>query len=109
MRWKALVASCKDTYGFSPEKDGTLTAASKLGSRAGEWNAVWQRFAENPGRYPNIPGLLDQARPSVVPLFGDTDPHPDSWPSWNRDQEEALRSALGVFGSSTVAGVSPAS
>lgn len=97
VRWKALVATCKDTYGFSPEKDGPLTAASKLGARSGEWNAVWQRFAENPGRYPNIPGLLDQARPTVVPLFGDTDLHPDSWPSWNRDQEESLRTALGAL------------
>lgn len=97
VRWKALVASCKEGYGFSPENDGPLTAASKLGGRAGEWNAVWQRFAENPARYPNIPSLLDQARPSVLPLFGDTDPHPDSWPSWNRDQEEALRSALGAL------------
>ncbi|MDJ0324195.1 BREX-1 system phosphatase PglZ type B [Cryobacterium sp. PH31-AA6] len=96
-RWQALIASCRSVYGFSPEKDGALTAASKLGSRAGEWNAVWQRFAENPARYPNIANLLDQARPSVVPLFGDTDPHPDSWPSWNRDQEEALRTALGAL------------
>ena len=96
-RWQALIASCKSVYGFSPEKDGALTAASQLGGRAGEWSAVWQRFAENPARYPNIPVLLDQARPSVVPLFGDTDPHPDSWPSWNRDQEEALRNALGVL------------
>ena len=94
-RWQALNASCKSVYGFSPDKDGSLTAASKLGSRSGEWSAVWQRFAENPARYPNIPELLDQARPSVVPLFGDTDPHPDSWPSWNREQEEALRIALG--------------
>lgn len=96
-RWQALIASCKSVYGFSPEKDGALTAASKLGSRAGEWSAVWQRFAENPARYPNIANLLDQARPSVVPLFGDTDPHPGSWPSWNRDQEEALRTALGAL------------
>lgn len=96
-RWQALIASCKSVYGFSPEKDGALTAASKLGSRAGGWSAVWDRFAENPARYPNIPGLLDQARPSVVPLFGEADPHPDSWPSWNSDQEEALRAALGAL------------
>ena len=96
-RWQALVASCKSDYGFSPEKDGALTAASQLGGRAGEWSAVWQRFAENPTRYPNIPNLLDQARPSVVPLFGDTDPHPDSWPSWNRDQEGALRTKFGAL------------
>ncbi|HET7476202.1 MAG TPA: BREX-1 system phosphatase PglZ type B [Dermatophilaceae bacterium] len=96
-RWQALIASCKSVYGFSPEKDGPLTAASRLGSRTGEWSAVWQRFAENPARYPSIPALLDQARPSVVPLFGDTELHPDSWPSWNRDQEEALRTALGAL------------
>ncbi|MET9326725.1 BREX-1 system phosphatase PglZ type B [Tsukamurella sp. NPDC003166] len=96
-RWQALIASCKSVYTFSPEKDGALTAASKLGGRAGEWWAVWQRFAENPTRYPKIPELLDQARPSVVPLFGDTDPHPDSWPSWNREQEDALRTALGAI------------
>src|SRR5690625_1353447 len=97
-QWQALVASCKSVYGFSPEKDGALTAASRLGGRTGEWGAVWQRFAENPSRYPNLPALLDQARPSVVPLFGDTDPHPDSWPSWNRDQEDVLRLALDALG-----------
>lgn len=91
VKWKALVATCKELYGFSPEKDGPLTAASKLGARSGEWNVAWQRFAENPGRYRNILGLLDQARPSVLTLFGDTDLHPDSWPSWNRDQEDSLR------------------
>lgn len=97
-QWQALVASCKSVYGFDPERDGTLTAASKLGGRTGEWGAVWHRFAENPSRYPNLLALLDQARPSVVPLFGDTEPHPDSWPSWNRDQEDALRSALDALG-----------
>lgn len=98
-RWQALIAACKSVYGFSPEKDGTLTAASKLGSRAGEWSAVWRRFAENPSRYPNISGLLDQARPTSEPLFGDTDPHPDSWPSWNRTEEDLLRAALAALAS----------
>ncbi|UZD61110.1 BREX-1 system phosphatase PglZ type B [Brevibacterium sp. JSBI002] len=97
-QWQALVASCKSVYGFGPENDGALTAASKLGSRTGKWGAVWQRFAENPSRYPNIPALLDQARPSTVALFGDTDLHPDSWPSWNRDQEDALRLSLATLG-----------
>ncbi|MCT2183306.1 BREX-1 system phosphatase PglZ type B [Brevibacterium casei] len=96
-QWQALVASCKSVYDFGPDKDGAITAASKLGGRTGEWVTVWQRFAENPSRYPNLPALLDQARPSMV-LFGDTDPHADSWPSWNRDQEDALRSALDTLG-----------
>ncbi|MDO5619450.1 BREX-1 system phosphatase PglZ type B [Kocuria sp.] len=93
-RWQAFIASCKSVYGFTPEKDGALSAASKLGARQGDWNAVWQRFVESPERYPNIPGLLDQSRPSIVPLFEDAESHADSWPSWNRDQEEALRTEL---------------
>ena len=36
-QWQALVASCKSVYGISPDKDGALTAASKLGGRTGEW------------------------------------------------------------------------
>ncbi|WP_108249956.1 BREX-1 system phosphatase PglZ type B [Planctomonas deserti] len=93
-QWQALIAFCKSVYGFSPEKDGPLTAARSLGSRAGEWSTAWKRFAENPARYPNIPTLLDQARPTAEPLFGDTDPYPDSWPSWNRAEEDMLRAAL---------------
>ena len=27
-------------------------------------------------------------------MFGGTDPHPDSWPSWNQEQEDVLRNAL---------------
>ena len=27
-------------------------------------------------------------------MFGGTDPQPDSWPSWNQEQEDALRNAL---------------
>lgn len=79
-QWQALVASCKSVYGISPDKDGALPAASKLGGRTGEWGTVWQRFAENPSRYPNLPALLDQARPSVVPLFGDMDRTPTRGP-----------------------------
>lgn len=100
-QWQALVASCKVEYGFDIDKDGALTAACKLGSRYGNWEAVWQRFAENPGRYPHIPKLLDQARPAVLPVFGESVPHPDSWPSWNNEQEDALRSALATLDTET--------
>ncbi|PPG29162.1 BREX-1 system phosphatase PglZ type B [Pseudoclavibacter sp. RFBB5] len=99
-RWQALRAACKSAYGFDPETDGALTAARKLGGRTGEWGAAWRRFVENPSRYPNLPALLDQARPSAVALFGDMDPHIDSWPSWNQGQEDALRSALDALGAS---------
>lgn len=92
-RWDAFVASCRSNYGFDPAKDGQLGAAGRLGAREGAWNDVWARFADNPRRYANIPAALDKARPQGD-LFGGSDPHPDSWPSWNQEQEDGLRKAL---------------
>ncbi|MBD8606022.1 BREX-1 system phosphatase PglZ type B [Aeromicrobium sp. CFBP 8757] len=92
-QWDAFVAACRSTYGFDPAKDGQLGAAKRLGSREGAWSDVWSRFADNPRRYPSIPTSLDKARPEVD-LFGGTDPHPDSWPSWNQEQEDLLRSTF---------------
>ena len=96
-RWEAFVDACRSVYGFDPSKDGQLTAAARLGARDGGWSDAWNRFADNPRRYPNIPGVLDQARPQGD-LFGGNDPHPDSWPSWNAEQEDLLRQALADLG-----------
>lgn len=92
-RWDAFVATCRSTYGFDPGKVGQLGAAARLGAREGAWSDVWARFADNPRRYPNIPAALDKVRPEGD-LFGGTGPHPDSWPSWNLEQEDVLRAAL---------------
>jgi hypothetical protein len=94
--WDSFVETCRTTYSFDPAKDGPLTAAGQLGARQGAWSEVWARFADSPRRYPNLPALLDKARPDGA-LFGDTDPHPDSWPSWNREQEGDLRKALAAL------------
>lgn len=95
-RWDAFLEACQSIYGFDPAKDGQLGAAGRLGARAGAWGEVWARFADNPRRYANIPAALDKARPESD-LFGDTDPYPDSWPSWNQEQENLLRSVLASF------------
>ena len=92
-QWDAFVATCRSTYGFDPAKEGQIGAAARLGARVGAWSDVWARFADNPRRYPNLPVALDKARPEGD-LFGGTDPHPDSWPSWNEEQEDRLRSGL---------------
>lgn len=97
VQWKAFVETCCSTYGFNPAKDGALTAAGRLGTREGAWGEVWARFADNPRRYPNVPAALDKARPAND-LFGGSDPHPDSWPSWNQEQEDELRKSLASLG-----------
>jgi len=91
--WTTFVSVCSGAFGFSPAKETPITAAGLLGRREGAWAHVWTRFTEAPARYPNLPTALDQAAPADS-LFGGDDPHPDSWPARNSDQEAVLRSAL---------------
>ncbi len=85
---KAFKNACKDTYGFNPEKDGELVAAEELGLRENSWNNVWERFAEAPQNYPNLPDLLKKARPAE--LFAEK----SSWPQDNSQEEDKLRNEL---------------
>lgn len=77
-------------YGVSPSEDGPIVAAEKLGSRVGAWKKVWDRFAENPRRYPGVVERLRQARPQDVLVLE----HRESWPQDNEDGERAVRGAL---------------
>lgn len=89
--WQAFREVCKDQYDFDPVTDGEITAAQRLVECEGSWKAVWQRFAEAPTRYPNLPGLLDRAQPPKDTLF---EPSASYWPRDNRTEEDRLRDAL---------------
>lgn len=89
--WETFCASCRKRYDFDPEKDGELVGAEKLGRREGAWERVWQRFAEAPAAYPQIPELLRRAKPEdETSLFF----HKESWPQCNERSEEELRAEL---------------
>lgn len=89
--WGAFRDHCNTQFGFDPEGDGVLTAATLLGQRQGAWQSVWNRFAEAPARYPDLPVLLRQARPAKADdLFFD----PSSWPQDNEEAETTLRLEL---------------
>jgi hypothetical protein len=80
----------KQDYGFDPDDDGPIKAAELLGARAGTWRTVWDRFADNPARYPGVVERLRQGRPADVLIVD----HPGSWPQDNEHAESDLRSAL---------------
>lgn len=80
----------RDDYGFTPADEGPIVAAEHLGERKGVWKIVWDRFAENPTRYPGVVERLRQARPVEVLVVD----HPGSWPQDNEYAEAALRSGL---------------
>lgn len=89
--WSAFRRLSTGRYGFDPDTDGETTAARLLGEAEGAWEKVWQRFAEAPTKYPNLPALLDRARPERDTLF---EPPAPRWPADNREQEDRLRDSL---------------
>ncbi len=90
--WDSFCGLCQRKYGFDPEKDGEVTAATLLGQRQDSWKTVWQRFAEAPQSYPNLPGLLRRAKPAqpheLFPQLA------ESWPQDNETAENQLRETL---------------
>ena len=89
--WEAFREICRHGFAFDPETEGAITAAARLGGRDGAWEAVWNRFAEAPKRYPHLPELLRRARPTHPDgLLHD----PSSWPQDNEMEETRLRQRL---------------
>ena len=92
--WQAFVEQCRKEYGFDPKTDGELAGAERLGLRESVWETVWSRFVESPKQYPDLPELLDRATPSSAGQLFDSQCVPESWPRFNRESEDALRTAL---------------
>lgn len=88
--WIAFSSVCKQKYQINPQQDSTITAAEKLGQREGSWDQVWQRYAESPRAYPNIPNLLRSAKPTQASLFERN----ECWPQDNEMEEDQLREDL---------------
>ena len=91
-QWMAFLKQCRADYGFDPAAEGELTAARKLGERAGAWGQVWKRFAETPDRFPGVLERLRQAKP--MELTYDLSP---VWPQDNEAAEDQLQSCLRDF------------
>lgn len=91
--WTAFVEVCKSQLAFNPEVDGILAGASKLASRKGPWQPVWERFCEAPKHYPNIQKRIRKCKMPPVHLYSNADSH-GGWPQWNDMQESGLRQEL---------------
>lgn len=93
--WKAFIEVCKSQLAFNPQADGLLAGAELLANHAGPWEAVWVRYCEAPGRYPNIPSQIRKCRPPMDDILWHTcDGAFDGWPQWNEAQEAKLQHEL---------------
>jgi hypothetical protein len=88
--WAAFITQIQRSHGVNPERDGQLSAAARLGTRQGAWAQVWERFAEAPDAYPNLPDVLRRARPAQLPMFDVQ----ETWPQDNEAEEQKLRERL---------------
>jgi hypothetical protein len=87
-QWKPFCGISIKEYKLNPERDGSLAGATKLATQEGKWNEIWDRFTENPERYPNIPAILSTIK---VPAFT---PYQESWPQINEKEETELLKEL---------------
>lgn len=99
--WTAFAQQLRTKYGVDAERDGPSEAAARLGGAAAGsyWLDVWNRFAESPASYPNIPAKLRGAKPAAAAqrdLFGSAESH-YHWPQDNEAAEAALRQVLLAF------------
>ncbi len=93
--WRAFNEICKSKLSFNPDKEGYLTAATKLASCTPSWDDIWKRFCFAPNRYPNIPALIKQCKPPKSLLWQNPSQRTfDRWPQYNQEQENSLRKEL---------------
>ena len=88
--WHAFCNRCQDELGFSPAQEADVVAGERM-ARGGEgWAAVWERFAEAPGSYGDVAGLLRRSAPAGALRFEER----ERWPDLNDEDEKAVRGAL---------------
>lgn len=65
--WEAFTQECRDRLAVDPSREGPLAITQRL-MRAGDpLNAVWERFAREPGHYEGVPELLDRVAAGGLP------------------------------------------
>ena len=87
--WHAFCSRSEDELGFSPEQDADVVAGERMAKGEGAWAAVWERFAEAPGSYGDVEGLLRRSAP-----LGDLRFERERWPDLNDEDEKTVRDAL---------------
>ena len=87
--WHAFCGRCEDELGFSPAQEADVVAGERMAKGEGAWAAVWERFAEAPGSYGDVEGLLRRSAP-----LGDLRFERERWPDLNEEDEKTVRDAL---------------
>lgn len=93
-RRAAFAGRARERFAFDPEKEDRLAAAARFARGAGEargaggWADAWERFAENPARWPNVHDtLLPVQREGLFKAGG-------HYPSENAEGEKILGEAI---------------
>ena len=88
--WHAFCNRCRDELAFDPAREADVTAGERMAAGEGGWAAVWERFAEAPGGYGDVAGLLRRSAPAGGLRFEAR----ERWPDLNEADEAAVRDAL---------------
>lgn len=91
--WAVFRDFVKRRLGVDLDRDGPIVVAEQLVQRNGGWAKVWNRYASAvPTSYSKVHLVLEKARPTSLFVEKFT------LPSFNDEQEQAIRAALIVLG-----------
>ena len=88
--WHAFCNRCEDELGFSPAQEADVVAGERMARGQEGWAKVWERFAEAPGSYGDVAGLLRRGAPAGALRFEER----ERWPDLNDEDEGAVRDVL---------------
>ncbi len=88
--WHAFCNRCQDELGFSPAQEADVVAGERMAKGEEGWAVVWERFAEAPGSYGDVAGLLRRSAPTGALRFEER----ERWPDLNDEDERAVRDGL---------------
>jgi hypothetical protein len=90
VRWQSLASRTRAQLDFDPVIDPPLDAADRIIVSDRKWDAVWNRFSENPRLYPGVARLLREADVARGDLAFDSARRPRA----NDDAEAELSDGL---------------
>ena len=92
-RRDVFIQLCKNQYEFELDHKDIISIARKLGEQKGNWNYVWQIYANAPKKYHEIEELLRAAKPADLGSGMFAIPE-ESWPQVNEIAEGKLLTEL---------------
>lgn len=101
-KWDIFSQSCQSQFGFTPDVSNEQQALQLLCEAEGEWQAIWDRFADTAANLPLLVEKLKQLQPAALAIV-----KPENYAFENQADEQQIESAFKAATGTTRAMLAP--